>query len=155
MKNSVNIILVVFVLVVLGCTCTSKDGFQVKEAEKPEKEESKAIDKPAKNAPDGDSDLIKSDDKKDSSDSKDATSDSKDDHSKRDTDIDERDITIPSMSKFNQIKNGMTYDEVVDIMGYQGKLVKKDRYLWGSDEQFIMISFVDDKVMLATQNGLK
>ena len=69
-----------------------------------------------------------------------------------------------ALDKFNQIKNGMTYKEVVDIMGSEGTQTlssgdgkdKVESYKWeGDNYQFVTITFIGDKVNSKFQNGLK
>ena len=69
-----------------------------------------------------------------------------------------------TLDKFNQVKNGMTYKEVVDIMGSEGTQTlssgdgkyKVESYKWeGENFQFITITLMGDKVNSKYQNGLK
>jgi hypothetical protein len=69
-----------------------------------------------------------------------------------------------TLDKFNQIKNGMTYKEVVDIMGSEGTQTlssgegkyKVESYKWeGDNYQFLTITFIGEKVNSKFQNGLK
>jgi len=69
-----------------------------------------------------------------------------------------------TLDKFNQVKNGMTYKEVVDIMGSEGTQTlssgdgkyKVESYKWeGDNYQFITITFMGEKVNSKFQNGLK
>jgi hypothetical protein len=69
-----------------------------------------------------------------------------------------------TMDKFNQIKNGMTYKEVVDIMGSEGTQTlssgegkyKVESYKWeGDNYQNVTITFMGEKVQSKFQYGLK
>jgi hypothetical protein len=69
-----------------------------------------------------------------------------------------------TMEKFNQIKNGMTYDECVEIMGSEGNQIvsagegkyKVESYKWEGDNfQYVMLSFMGGKLNSKAQNGLK
>lgn len=53
----------------------------------------------------------------------------------------------------------MSYEEVVEIIGFDGKIIKTSpdgtiRYVWGDDFTFIMITFMDGKVEIKSQNNL-
>ena len=72
--------------------------------------------------------------------------------------------TALTLDKFNQIKDGMSYKEVVGIIGSEGKQVatmgegktKFESYKWdGEDFQYILISFVGEKMFKKDQDGLK
>jgi len=69
-----------------------------------------------------------------------------------------------SLDKYNQIKNGMTLDEVQEIIGSDGSETSSGgegkyryaTYKWdGGNYSFIMVSFTGDKVTFKVQNGLK
>ncbi|MBI5232536.1 MAG: DUF3862 domain-containing protein [Coriobacteriales bacterium] len=70
-----------------------------------------------------------------------------------------------TVEKYDKIENGMSYDEVVEIMGSKGEElsssefggVKVAVFLWyGSDRTSnMMITFQDDKVMSKAQYGLE
>ena len=69
-----------------------------------------------------------------------------------------------TLDKYNQIKNGMSYKEVVDIMGSEGTQTmssgegkyKVESYKWeGDNYQFVSIVFMGEKVNSKVQNGLK
>ncbi len=71
------------------------------------------------------------------------------------------DLTI---EKFSQIKNGMTYEECVEIIGSDGNETfsggegkyKVSSYKWDGDNfQFIMLTFTGNKLTSKVQNGLK
>ncbi|HEV7646245.1 MAG TPA: hypothetical protein VGO50_20085 [Pyrinomonadaceae bacterium] len=77
------------------------------------------------------------------------------------TSSDDSELTL---EKFNQIKNGMTYDECVEIIGSEGNQTvssgegkyKFESYKWdGPNYQFIMLSFMGGKLNSKAQNGLK
>ena len=79
----------------------------------------------------------------------------------RTTTSDDSDLT---MEKFNQIKNGMTYEECVEIIGTEGNETfsggegkyKVSSYKWDGDNfQFIMLTFTGNKLTSKVQNGLK
>ena len=68
------------------------------------------------------------------------------------------------MDKYNQIKNGMSYDEVKNIIGSEGTQTmssgegkyKVESYKWdGDDYQFISIVFMGGKVNSKVQANLK
>ena len=64
-----------------------------------------------------------------------------------------------SLGKYNRIMYGMSYEEVTEIIGFDGKIIKTSpngtiRYVWGDDFTFIMITFVNDKVEIKSQNNL-
>jgi len=69
-----------------------------------------------------------------------------------------------TLDKYNQIKNGMSYKEVVDIMGSEGTQqsssgegkYKVETYKWeGEQYQFISVVFMGEKVYSKVQAGLK
>ena len=69
-----------------------------------------------------------------------------------------------TLDKFNQLKNGMSYKEVVDIVGSEGSQVsssgegkyKVETYKWdGENFQYLIITFMGEKLYSKTQNGLK
>ena len=70
-----------------------------------------------------------------------------------------------TLAKYNQVKNGMTYKEVVDIMGSEGVQqsssgegkYKVETYKWEGNEpyQFISVIFMDEKVYSKIQAGVK
>lgn len=69
-----------------------------------------------------------------------------------------------TLEKFNQIKNGMSYKEVVDIIGSEGTQIassgegkyKVESYKWdGENFQYILITFMGEKMYSKNQNGLK
>jgi uncharacterized protein YwqG len=182
MKNSINLVLMILAFIVLGCTCstTSNSGFKENDSNNSKKNESKSEEKSDNKSESKENQKDSNENKKDSNENKSESNDdddvfadlekkieeskknsnnSKNNNSKDDNDSlndsNENYGQIPTMNQFNKIKPGMSYDEVVDIVGFEGKLIKTDRYLWGDDNSFIMISFQNDKVMLATQNGLK
>ena len=69
-----------------------------------------------------------------------------------------------TLDKFNQIKNGMTYKEVIDIMGSEGAQIassgegkyKVESYKWdGENFQYVLVTFMGEKMYSKNQNGLK
>lgn len=127
MKNSSNLAFIILILVVLGCSCPKNN-----ESEKSSKTKPTSTEK----------------------------SKSEDTSSEKDTTpiITSSDNEL-SLSKFNRIEYGMEYLEVVSILGFDGKIIKVSpdgtvRYLWGDDTKFIMITFMNDKVEIKSQNGL-
>jgi hypothetical protein len=70
-----------------------------------------------------------------------------------------------TLDKYNKVKNGMSYKEVVDIMGNEGVeqmssgegKYKVESYKWEGDDslKFTTISFMGGKVYTKFQMGLK
>jgi hypothetical protein len=69
-----------------------------------------------------------------------------------------------SLDKYNRLKNGMSYKEVVEIMGSDGVETmssgegkyKVTSYKWeGDDFQFVYTTFMGDKLSSKTQANLK
>ena len=69
-----------------------------------------------------------------------------------------------SMDKYNQLKNGMNYKQVVEILGGEGTETmssgegkyKVTSYKWeGEDFQFVTAVFMDDKMTSKVQANLK
>jgi hypothetical protein len=69
-----------------------------------------------------------------------------------------------TLDKYNQIKNGMSYAEVVEIMGSAGTETmssgegkyKVESYKWeGDNYQFVTVILMGGKVNSKVQNGLK
>lgn len=69
-----------------------------------------------------------------------------------------------TLDKYNQIKNGMSYQEVKDIIGREGTETmssgegkyKVESYKWeGDDYQFISVVFTGGKVQSKVQANLK
>lgn len=69
-----------------------------------------------------------------------------------------------SLEKYNQIKNGMTYQEAVNIIGGEGAEVssseigkyKTATYKWdGENYSYIILTFQNDKLMFKSQGSLK
>lgn len=128
MKNSLNLVLVILFLVVLGCSCPKMDDITKKSGSTtPSSSPSSTTDN--------------SDDK---------TSDSK--------------STSLTMDKYNKVKNGMSYKEVVEIMGSDGTETFNSTigkyttvsYKWeGENFQFIYATFQNDKLTSKTQANLK
>ena len=73
-------------------------------------------------------------------------------------------VTGLTLDKYNQIKNGMSYKEVRDIIGSDGTQTmssgegkyKVESYKWeGDNYQYLSIVTMGDKVSSKVQNGLK
>lgn len=69
-----------------------------------------------------------------------------------------------TLENYNKIKNGMTYDEVIDIMGSEGSETMSSgsgayevkSYLWESDKiKFIAVVFMGGKVTSKVQSNLE
>ncbi len=69
-----------------------------------------------------------------------------------------------TLDKFNRIKNGMTYEETVEIMGSEGAQTvssgegkyRMEVYKWDGDNfQYVMLTFMGGKLISKAQNGLK
>jgi hypothetical protein len=69
-----------------------------------------------------------------------------------------------SLDKFNQLKNGMSYEDTVEIMGGEGSQIlssgegkyKIETYKWeGPNFQYVMLTFMGGKMNSKAQNGLK
>jgi hypothetical protein len=69
-----------------------------------------------------------------------------------------------SMAKYDQIKDGMSYKEVTDIIGKEGteqssskvgSTVIKTMKWQGDDYEFIFVNFTNDKVTFKSQANLK
>lgn len=69
-----------------------------------------------------------------------------------------------SMAQYNQIKNGMTYQEAVTAIGSEGTEVSSSEigkyktvtYKWdGENYAYIILTFQNNKLMFKTQSNLK
>lgn len=69
-----------------------------------------------------------------------------------------------SMDKYNQLKNGMSYKEAVEVMGSEGEEMSSSEfgkyktvsYKWSGDNfQFVFAVFQNDKMLSKSQSGLK
>lgn len=62
------------------------------------------------------------------------------------------------MEKFNQINTGMTYSQVVGIIGFDGTISSQTDagkiYIWKQSNKYISIIFMDNKVYSKSQSGL-
>lgn len=69
-----------------------------------------------------------------------------------------------TQAKYNQLKNGMSYSEAVQILGSEGNEVssseigkyKNATYKWdGANYAFIILTFQNDKLLFKSQSNLK
>lgn len=69
-----------------------------------------------------------------------------------------------TIDKYNQLKNGMSYKEVSDILGGEGEEVSSTEigsykivtYKWqGENYSFVIVTLRNDKVFSKSQSGLK
>jgi flagellar biosynthesis GTPase FlhF len=183
--------LVIFIAVVLGCTCQSssnsnstqsKPASNSTTAEKPSEkatpkiadssESNESSDDTSESASNSDSDFDKEmddlskkiEDLKKQTENLPKPGNPSKTASPKDDSFDEEppppaSNKIPTMSQYRQIRQGMSYNEVVGILGNKGSLIKQEgamkRFIWGDDSSFIMISFQNDRVNIATQENLK
>ena len=62
-----------------------------------------------------------------------------------------------TQENYDKIKAGMTYEEATDILGKAqecNSAIGITNCRWGSDEKYIQIQFVADKVVLFSGKGL-
>lgn len=62
-----------------------------------------------------------------------------------------------TMDNYNKIKGGMTYDEVVGILGKPDKcsdVIGMRSCVWGNEKKSITVSFVGSKVLLFSANNI-
>ncbi len=63
-----------------------------------------------------------------------------------------------TMEKFNQINTGMTYSQVVNIIGFEGTISSQagniKTYTWEQSSKIISVVFTNDKVSAKSQIGL-
>lgn len=128
MKNSLNLVLVILFLVVLGCSCPKMDELS-----------KKSNSSPASSSPSSSSDNSES------------------------TSSDTKSSTL-TLEKYNKIKNGMSYKEVVDIVGSEGTETSNSEigkyktvvYKWdGEGFSYLIATFQNDKMSFKSQYGLK
>jgi len=63
-----------------------------------------------------------------------------------------------TMDNYNKIKGGMTYNEVVSILGSPDKcndVIGIRSCVWGDEKKSINVSFVGDKVLLFSANNIR
>ncbi len=69
-----------------------------------------------------------------------------------------------TMAKYNQVKNGISYDDAVKILGGEGNEIsnseigkyKTATYKWdGENYSYIILTFQNDKLMFKAQGNLK
>jgi outer membrane protein assembly factor BamE (lipoprotein component of BamABCDE complex) len=72
------------------------------------------------------------------------------------------DSKLITLQQFNQVKKGMTYEEVTEITGVEGKPMteKEDKtamYAWDgvAPDSFMALTFKNGKLTQKVQNGLK
>ena len=139
MKNSLNLVLAILFFVVLGCACPNME------------EIAKQIDESSKNA-------------NSTSNSNSATPSNNNSSNNNSSNTSSSSKSNLTLEKYNQIKNGMSHQEVVEILGSEGieqsssgdGKYKVDSYKWeGDNYKFITVIFMGDKVNSKVQYGLK
>jgi hypothetical protein len=137
MKNSINLVLVILLFVVLGCTCPNMQELSKKI------DNAAATPVPVSTTPANNS--TSSTPGKGNSNSSSTTS-------------------ALTMDKYNQIKEGMSYTEVVALLGSEGTETlssgsgkyKVTSYKWEGDNfEFITVIFMGDKMTQKVQANLK
>lgn len=143
MKNFLNLGFIVLLLVVLGCSCPNLQDLNLEE---------KPASTPANTSttsPFGTNTNV---------------SENKTADTNTNSTVNSSGTAELTMEKYNQIKNGMTYDEVVQILGSKGEEVssseigkyKNATYKWsGENYSFIIGTFQNDKLLFKTQANLK
>lgn len=128
MKNSLNLVLVIFMFIVLGCACPNLSKFTKKTESTPEKTPTVAN----------------------------SETNPRNSSSKSSSNL--------TLGKFKQIKDGMSYKEVVEIIGSEGietassgkGKYKVMTYQWKDDNfKFIYCVFMGDKMTSKTQANLE
>ena len=75
-------------------------------------------------------------------------------------DREKTDISV-TMDQYNAIRNGMTYSEVVDLLGFEGvarnsgNLPEPELYTWIANNGSIVVYFKDGRVASKSQTGLQ
>lgn len=132
MKNSLNLVIVIFVFIVLGCSCPSLNDIQKKVEESSKKT--------------GNTETT----------SNTAAKQAKEESGEKNT-------SGLTMEKYNKIKNGMSYQEVKEIVGKEGTETtssgtgkyKVTAYQWkGEGFAFLSVVLMGDKVTSKTQANL-
>jgi hypothetical protein len=62
-----------------------------------------------------------------------------------------------TMDNYNKIKGGMTYDEVMNILGSPNKcndVIGLKSCVWGDEKKSITVGFVGDKVIIFSANNI-
>ncbi len=63
-----------------------------------------------------------------------------------------------TMKNYNKLKIGMSYDEVVGIIGSPGKcseVMGMRNCEWGDEKKSVNVTFAGDKALVFTCNGLR
>ncbi len=63
-----------------------------------------------------------------------------------------------TMDNYNKIKSGMTYDEVIKILGSPAKcsdVLGMRSCTWGDEQKSITVAFVGEKVIVFSANNIR